>query len=61
MAFAYRQRAVWLRDLDMAFDRFGEYPLCEMHADRLVAPSGWTLTDGRLIIEPPLFVDRDVA
>ena len=60
MSFAYAMRTVWLRDLDATYDRFSEIPLCEMHADRLVVPIGWTLDDDRHF-EPPLFLAADVA
>jgi hypothetical protein len=60
LSFDYRTRHVWLSDLDAGFDRFTEIPLCEMHADRLVAPNGWAMVDDRMA-EPPLFLALGVA
>jgi len=60
LSFDYRTRVAWLCDLDARFDRFTEIPLCEMHAERLVAPQGWELLDERMA-EPPLFLALGVA
>ncbi|HSF85184.1 MAG TPA: DUF3499 family protein [Acidimicrobiia bacterium] len=60
LSFDYRTKQAWLRDLNAGFDRFTEIPLCEMHADRLVAPKGWEMLDDR-IDEPPLFLALGVA
>ncbi len=47
MSFDYSERAMWISDLEMAFDLGTGYPLCAKHAARLSAPVGWTLTDRR--------------
>ena len=60
MSFAYSARAVWLRDLGPGFNRYSDYPLCEMHAERLSAPAGWDVSDERAN-QPPLFLTSDVA
>jgi len=60
MSFAYKTQAVWLRDLGHGFDRYSDYALCEMHADRLRPPLGWEVTDERGS-EHPLFLATDVA
>ncbi len=60
LSFDYRTKQAWLRDLNAGFDRFTEIPLCEMHADRRVAPKGWEMLDDR-IDEPPLFLALGVA
>jgi hypothetical protein len=51
---------VWLRDLLVGYDRFAEMPLCEMHANRLVVPVGWVLSDDHNL-SPPLFLAHGVA
>lgn len=61
MSFDYAARAVYLRDIGPGFDRYCEYAMCEMHASRLRPPGGWTMTDGRTELEPPLFLSTDVA
>lgn len=60
MSFAYSARAVWLRDLGSGFNRYADYPLCEMHAERLRAPAGWAVSDERAS-DPPLFLTSGVA
>jgi hypothetical protein len=45
-SFHYPLRQVWIAPL--SFDaQPGAYDLCRDHADRLVVPIGWTLTDIR--------------
>lgn len=61
MSFDYADQTVYLRDLGPGFDRFCEYPMCEMHAERFTAPVGWTVVDGRTDLEPPMFLSTDVA
>ncbi len=61
MSFDYAQRTMWLRDIGPGFNRWADYPLCEMHADRLAPPASWSLDDGRSATEPPLFFDIGVA
>ncbi len=61
MSFDYSSQTVYLRDLGPGFDRFCEYPLCEMHAGRFSAPLGWAVDDGRTVVEPPMFLSTDVA
>lgn len=60
MSFHYASHSVWLRDLSIGHDRFSEIPLCEMHANRLVVPVGWQLTDDRAL-SPPLFLAHGIA
>jgi hypothetical protein len=60
MSFDYASRRVWVRDLLVSYDRFTEMPLCEMHANRLVVPLGWTLDDDH-DLAPPLFLAHGVA
>lgn len=60
LSFDYSAGHAWLRDLGPGFDRFKEIPLCEMHAERLSPPVGWTFTDHRTV-EPPLFLAVGVA
>jgi hypothetical protein len=40
-------RQVWIAPLSVD-PQPGSYDLCEDHADRLVAPLGWTLSDIRI-------------
>jgi len=45
-SFHYTHRQVWIAPL--TFDpQPGSYDLCEEHADRFVAPVGWSLSDLR--------------
>jgi hypothetical protein len=60
LSFDYAASQVWLRDLANRFDRYTQIPLCEMHADRISPPSGWTLLDDRAVA-PPLFLAVGVA
>ncbi len=60
MSFDYASRTVWLRDLLVGYDRFAEMPFCEMHANRLVVPVGWALSDDHNL-SPPLFLAHGVA
>lgn len=46
-SFHYPMRQVWIAPLS-ADPQPGSYDLCEHHADRLVAPLGWTLSDTRM-------------
>jgi hypothetical protein len=50
-SFHYPLRQVWIAPLSLD-PQPGSYDLCEHHADRLVAPLGWTLSDVR-VDEPP--------
>lgn len=45
-SFHYPMRQVWIAVLS-SDPQPGSYDLCEDHADRLVAPLGWTLNDVR--------------
>lgn len=58
MTFSYDGRAVWLDDLAEELEAYG-YPLCADHADRLIPPQGWTLTDRRTVTR--LFAPVNVA
>lgn len=58
MTFSYPDRAVWLDEIVDPLDHFG-YPLCADHADRLIPPQGWTLTDRRTVTR--LFAPVSVA
>ena len=51
-SFHYPMRQVWIAVLS-SDPQPGSYDLCEEHADRLVAPLGWTLSDVRVAEEPP--------
>ena len=51
-SFHYMLKQVWIGPL-LSDPQPGSYDLCEDHADRLVAPLGWTLTDIRVAAEPP--------
>jgi hypothetical protein len=46
-SFHYTMRQVWIAVLSPD-PQPGSYDLCEEHADRLVAPLGWTLSDLRV-------------
>lgn len=48
MSFSYQGRAVWLDELDDEDMPYG-YVLCADHADRMIPPQGWTLSDRRKV------------
>lgn len=56
MGFSYADRLVWLGDLGAGADPFTTYLLCPRHADRFVAPWGWSLDDRRRRLEQPMLV-----
>jgi len=58
MTFLYDGAAVWLDDLVAETEPFG-YALCADHADRMIPPQGWTLTDRRTVTR--LFAPLSVA
>lgn len=58
MTFFYGDAAVWLDDLVVDAEPFG-YALCADHADRMIPPQGWTLTDRRTVTR--LFAPLSVA
>ncbi len=58
MTFSYADSAVWLDDLVADDGPFG-YALCADHADRMIPPQGWTLTDRRTVTR--LFAPLSVA
>jgi hypothetical protein len=58
MTFLYSDAAVWLDDLVDDAGPFG-YALCADHADRMIPPQGWTLTDRRTVTR--LFAPLSVA
>lgn len=58
MSYGYQQREVWLEDLRPVEPGAG-YPMCSAHADGLVPPLGWTLTDQRKTVR--LFAPLEVA
>jgi Protein of unknown function (DUF3499) len=58
MSFSYPNSAVWLDDLVADDMPFG-YALCADHADRMIPPQGWTLTDRRTVTR--LFAPLSVA
>ncbi|MGA9598424.1 MAG: DUF3499 family protein [Acidimicrobiia bacterium] len=47
MSFDYATRAMWLTDISSSLEPGTGYPMCALHAARLGAPVGWTLTDRR--------------
>jgi hypothetical protein len=58
MSFAYQERSVWMDDLVSGAERNG-YAFCADHADRMIPPLGWTLTDRRTVTR--LFAPLSVA
>ena len=60
MSFNYDDRMVWLDDLTAPVRPGAQYALCEIHAERLSPPVGWTLIDRRQPVRP-LFVSLEVA
>jgi hypothetical protein len=60
MAFDYDARMVWLDDLTGPVAPGAQYALCEVHAERMTPPVGWTLVDRRRPVRP-LFVSLEVA
>jgi Protein of unknown function (DUF3499) len=58
MTFSYADRAVWMDDLVSEADS-GGYALCSDHADRMIPPQSWTLTDRRTVTR--LFAPLSVA
>jgi hypothetical protein len=60
MSFVYRERTVWLDDLSAPVVPGAGYAMCEVHAERLTPPVGWTLVDRRAPVRP-LFVALEVA
>lgn len=58
MTFSYPDRAVWLADLVVDHEPHG-YVLCADHADRMIPPQSWTLTDRRTVTR--LFAPLSVA
>jgi hypothetical protein len=51
-SFHYPLKQVWIAPLSVD-PQPGSYDLCEDHADRIVAPLGWTLTDIRVEDQHP--------
>lgn len=58
MTFSYRDSAVWMDDLANGLEPHG-YAMCADHADRMIPPQGWTLTDRRTVTR--LFAPLSVA
>jgi len=58
MTFSYPDSSVWMDDLVSGIDRHG-YAMCADHADRMIPPLGWTLTDRRTVTR--LFAPLSVA
>ena len=56
MSFNYGERTVWLDDLSGPVAPGAQYAMCEMHAERMSPPVGWTLVDRRRPVRP-LFVE----
>ena len=46
LTYQYARSSVWLDDLSLERDPHS-YDLCDQHANRLTAPSGWHLEDRR--------------
>lgn len=47
MSFDYPNRAMWLNDIEGLPEPGAGYLLCALHAARMSAPVGWTLSDRR--------------
>ena len=60
MSFNYDDRTVWLDDLTGPVSPGAQYAMCEIHAERVSPPVGWTLVDRRRPVRP-LFVSLEVA
>jgi hypothetical protein len=60
MSFDYEAGTVWLEDLTGPVSPGAQYAMCEIHAERLTPPVGWTLVDRRAPVRP-LFVSLEVA
>lgn len=58
MSFSYQGKSVWLDDIMEVVQTFG-YILCADHADRMIPPQGWTLSDRRTVTR--LFAPVNVA
>lgn len=58
MNFSYDDKAVWLDDIADVLGPYG-YILCADHADRMIPPQGWTLSDRRTVTR--LFAPVHVA
>lgn len=58
MNFSYDDKAVWLDDITEVLGPYG-YILCADHADRMIPPQGWTLSDRRTVTR--LFAPVHVA
>jgi hypothetical protein len=58
MTFSYRDSAVWMDDLANGLEPHA-YAMCADHADRMIPPQGWTLTDRRTVTR--LFAPLSVA
>jgi len=58
MSFSYDDKAVWLDDIADVLGPYG-YILCADHADRMIPPQGWTLSDRRTVTR--LFAPVNVA
>jgi hypothetical protein len=58
MTFSYTDSAVWMDDL-AGGKRPQGYAMCSNHADRMIPPQGWTLTDRRTVTR--LFAPLSVA
>jgi hypothetical protein len=46
LSFRYATRQVWVRD-PLAGEDLSRYDLCDLHADSLTVPRGWTRVDQR--------------
>jgi Protein of unknown function (DUF3499) len=58
MTFSYPDSSVWMDDLVNGVLP-GGYSFCADHADRMIPPQGWTLTDRRTVTR--LFAPLSVA
>ena len=58
MTFSYSDSSVWMDDLVNGMEPHG-YAMCADHADRMIPPQGWTLTDRRTVTR--LFAPLSVA
>jgi hypothetical protein len=47
MSYDYDERQVWVGELTLPHVPGASYAMCDDHAERLVPPQGWMLTDRR--------------
>lgn len=60
LTYDYGSREIWLEDSTEPVQPGYGFAFCDVHADRMTPPIGWTLEDRRAPIRP-LFVALEVA